>query len=276
MFADAEQRRAFTLIEVALALTILAAITSSVLVVMNRCLEAAIDSRAKMQAFEVARENMERLLASNSVTDMTEFGVLEKNPDIKWETEVKSFYEPVTSRMWVQAVCSATYTDSNNEIQKVELTHWLTNVTKQQVKQILEQEKREQEFLEELFADEEFDYTAVGLWMKAEYFASVGEYDAALDVLDEIATDFPDSPEAEYAPVKLDEWEPMATPLPDDDFEPTSPQDDDFESPGPQEPDSRPADSALPFGLSQQKWDSYSREQQEILKMFWKKTEQNQ
>ena len=141
--------RAFTLVEVVMAVSILAMIASGVVVVMNRCIETTIDSQAQMEAFELARENMEKLLASESVMDMAEFGVLEGNEDIRWETVVESFYEPLTSRMWIQAVCSATYTDSAGEYQTVKLTHWLTDVTKAQLRQILEQQKLESEFQEQ-------------------------------------------------------------------------------------------------------------------------------
>lgn len=140
---------AFTLIEAVMAIAILAAITTSVLVVMNRCVTTAIDIRIRMQAFELARENMEKLLASTSLSDMTEFGYSEQNPDIEWQTAVQSFYEPVTSRMWMEAVCSATYFDSNNEQQKIELTHWLTDLSKEQILKILDQQSREAEFMDQ-------------------------------------------------------------------------------------------------------------------------------
>jgi len=138
---------AFTLIEVVVAMAILAAITASVLVVMNQCIEATIDSRIRMQAFEIARENMEKLLAATSVKEKAEFGISETNPAIEWETLVESFYESVTSRMWIRAVCSATYKDRNEEIQTIELTHWLTDVTRKQLTQILKQEQKERDFM---------------------------------------------------------------------------------------------------------------------------------
>ena len=141
--------RAFTLIETVMAIAILSAIITSVLIVMNRCVTAAIDIRVKTQAFEIARENMEKLLASASLSDMTEYGYSEQNPDIEWQTVVQSFYEPVTSRMWTEAVCSATYPDTNNEQQTVELTHWLTDLTKEQVLKILDQKKQEAEFMDQ-------------------------------------------------------------------------------------------------------------------------------
>jgi hypothetical protein len=49
--------------------------------------------------------------------------------------------------MWVQAICSAEYTDSEEELQTVELTHWLTDVTKGQLLKILAQQQDEIEQL---------------------------------------------------------------------------------------------------------------------------------
>ncbi len=138
----------FTLMEVVTSLAILAILCSSVLMVVKRCMSAAADTSVRMKALEVARENMETLLSSNSVKDGVEFGQSEKYPEITWETTVESFYEPVTNRMWVQAVCLAEYTDSNDVLQDVELTHWITNVNKQQLMQILEEEEKQKALLE--------------------------------------------------------------------------------------------------------------------------------
>jgi len=139
--------KAFTLIEVMAALIILAIISSSVLVVINRCVASMADSALQMQAFEVARENMEKLLASDSVEESVEFGESDKYPEIKWQTTVETFYEPITARMWVRAVCSAEYNDIKGEPQTVELTHWLTDVTKEQLVAIMEQQGKQQEDL---------------------------------------------------------------------------------------------------------------------------------
>ena len=170
---------AFTLIEAVMAVAILAAITTSVLVVMNRCVTAAIDIRVKTQAFEIARENMEKLLASASLSDMTEFGYSEQNPDIEWQTAVQSFYEPVTSRMWMEAVCSATYYDSKNAQQKIELTHWLTDLTKEQVLKILDQQSREAGFMDQTQYEE---YITKIQNLTAQYLEELGlDVDAYLE-----------------------------------------------------------------------------------------------
>ena len=135
--------KAFSLIETVAALAILALVSSSVLVVVERCTAAMVDSELRMQAFEVARENMEKLLVLDSVGDMLEYGSSERYHDIEWQTVVESFYEPVTARMWVRAICSAEYTDTDNQLQTVELTHWLTSLTKKQVMEVIKQRERE-------------------------------------------------------------------------------------------------------------------------------------
>jgi len=138
---------AFSLVEVVAALAILAFVSTSVLVVLNRYMSSTVDSVLRMQAFEVARENMEELLTSGSVAESVEYGDSDRYPDIRWQTTVETFYEPLTARMWIQAICSAEYTDSEGEVQTVELTHWLTDVTKAQLLQILAQQQEEQEQL---------------------------------------------------------------------------------------------------------------------------------
>jgi len=128
-------------------LVILAFFSSGLLVVINRCLAWAADSELRMRAFEVARENMEKLLSSSSVKEMSEYGDSEKYPQIKWQTDVETFYEPVSSRMWVRAICTATYKDAFGEDQQIELRHWLTNLSKKQLLEVLEREEKEKALL---------------------------------------------------------------------------------------------------------------------------------
>lgn len=134
---------AFSLVETVTALIILALISSSVLVVINRCTTSIVDSTLRMQAFELSRENMETLLSKSSVSEMAEYGTSDRYPEIQWQTTVGTFYEPLTARMWIQAVCSAEYTDSAGEQQTVELTHWLTDLTKEQFLEIIKQRHKE-------------------------------------------------------------------------------------------------------------------------------------
>ncbi len=135
-------KTAFSLVEVVTALIILSLVCSSVLLVINRCLASAAESALRMQALEVARENMENVLASDSVQEMAEYGSSDKYPDILWKTTVESFYEPVNSKMWIRAVCSADYTDTAGQTQTIELTHWLTDLTKEQEQQLLNQQNK--------------------------------------------------------------------------------------------------------------------------------------
>ena len=144
MIGDTREK-AFSLAETVAAVAILAFICSSVLVVINRYMDSAVDSVMRMRAFEVARKNMEELLTSDLVEESVEFGDSEKYPDIRWETVVESFTVPLTDKMWIQAICSAEYTDSEGEVRRIELTHWLTDLTKAQEQQILARQEEEKE-----------------------------------------------------------------------------------------------------------------------------------
>ncbi len=147
-----KSKAAFTLVEIIAAVTILSLISVSVITVINNCIEGAINSEIRLEAFELARENMEKLLASPSVSETVEFGTSDNNPDITWETAVETFYEPYTARMWVKAICSTSYFDYDGQEQSVELVHWITDISKKQLLQILKQE--EEERLAELEAAE--------------------------------------------------------------------------------------------------------------------------
>jgi prepilin-type N-terminal cleavage/methylation domain-containing protein len=138
------KKAAFSLVEVVTALAILALISSSVFVVIDRCVTLATDSTLHIQAFEVARENMEKLLASSSIEEGVEYGQSDKHPGIVWQTIVETFYEPITARMWIRGVCVAEYEDTQGQEQKVELTHWLTDLTRGQLLEIMNREEQEE------------------------------------------------------------------------------------------------------------------------------------
>ena len=131
--------KAFCLIEVVAALTILVFLTISILSVYDRCMSAAADSTLKMRAFEVARENMEYLLTKESVELMVENGQSELYPDILWQITVEDFYESLTSRTWLQATCTANYIDSSGNEQTIELKHWLTELSQEDLQKISDQ-----------------------------------------------------------------------------------------------------------------------------------------
>jgi prepilin-type N-terminal cleavage/methylation domain-containing protein len=144
------RRKAFTLMEVSVAMVLLGMIAATVLVVVNRAMDTVVAWQTKIRAFEIARENMEKVLAQQSVTDVVEYGTSEKYPDVNWETTVESFYEPISNRLWIRAVCFAGYTDDSGQEQKIEFTHWITGPDKKQIEEILKQKLLEEEYLKEL------------------------------------------------------------------------------------------------------------------------------
>lgn len=145
----------FTLLEVVTALLILGTICATALTVMNQAIATTIDLRKRTQAFETARENMENLLCLMTISDTSDFGTHPLYPDIEWETTVEPFTEPVTNKMWIQAVCTASYPDSSGEIQTVTLAHWLTGLSEKQMRQILDQQEREGQYLDLLNSNNE-------------------------------------------------------------------------------------------------------------------------
>lgn len=155
LFRTGSARRAFTLIEIATALVLLGMIIGSVMTLMNRYVEAVMDMQLREQAFEIARSNMETLLAESKLSDTSEYGTSETHPDIEWETVVEPFYEPVTNQMWIRAVCSAGFKDTKGEYQDIELEHWITNLTAAQIKQILAQQEIESEYMDLLNGGED-------------------------------------------------------------------------------------------------------------------------
>ena len=205
MVAKRVFRPAFTILEVVAALTLLAMICATTLIVLERCMKSTIDSELKMQAFKAARENMEKLLANQTVELMVEFGTLEENPNIDWQMVVEPFNEPATSKMWIRGVCTASYKDSTGEMQNFELKSWITDLTDAQVKKLLDQMQREKEFIEET-GENPFGDDAPGLLKWANRLASMGDLQGAIEVAEQIIIEFPDSREAEMAMSALQKW----------------------------------------------------------------------
>jgi hypothetical protein len=131
------------------AVALLAFICTSVWLVIDRSIMSAADSAQRMRAFEIARDNMEKLLGSAVVTESTEFGESEKYPDIRWETKIEIFDLPVDTSMWARAVCSAEYSDSFGENKSVVLETWLTELTKQQIQELMSREELKKQILAE-------------------------------------------------------------------------------------------------------------------------------
>jgi len=170
VFSIGRRREGFSLPEVVAALVILALVSTSVLVVINRSVVSTADLALRMQAFEVARDNMEKLLALDAVQEKTEYGSSEKYPDIEWQTVIETFSQPVTSKMWVRAVCSAQYFDTAGETRTVEFIHWLTGLTEEQVQEMQDLREMERQLLieaEQLVAtiEEAAEYAGVDAQM---------------------------------------------------------------------------------------------------------------
>lgn len=170
---ETDRRQGFTLLEVLMALAILGLASSSVLFVLNRCMATTANCALRMAAFEVAHENMEKVLASKSVSEKVEYGNSEQYPDVTWQTMIEAFSEPITGQMWVRAVCSADYIDSAGQTQKVELVHWIGTLTDQQANELLGDEDLETLAAEQLIDTVEqaaeyagVDTTVVETWIE--------------------------------------------------------------------------------------------------------------
>ena len=125
------------------------------LVVVSRNTSVAADSVYRMEAFELARENMERILTSTELSEMVDFGTSEVHPNITWQTVVEAFSEPSEGAMWLCAVCTAAFIDSTGESQQVELVHWLAPLSEQQAAQFMEGEENESLSAEQLIEGNE-------------------------------------------------------------------------------------------------------------------------
>jgi len=139
--------KGFSLVELVAAVVILGLICTGALVIINNSMEKGSDLMWRAKAFDVARENMEALLAKDSLTSETDQGFDEIYPDILWETKVDTTMQE--DIMWVEAVSTASYIDSAGEEQTVELSHWLTSLSKETMKQIMKQQQLEAEWLAE-------------------------------------------------------------------------------------------------------------------------------
>jgi type II secretory pathway pseudopilin PulG len=174
-------RGGFTLVEVVASILILSGILATTMVVMNRCVSAVVDQRNRERAFELARENLEFLLTSTQVKDGLEYGFDEINPEVQWQLAVEPFYEPVSNRMWIRAVSTAEYTDTKGEIQAIELEHWITGLTAQQIKMIQAQQKLESEFLDNFYGENETQRQELNRAFLEQKDLDVEAYDQFLD-----------------------------------------------------------------------------------------------
>lgn len=141
---------------------------------------------------------MESLLGEASFTEMVEFGALEDNPDIEWELTVETFNEPISNEMWMRAVSTASYTAPSGDREYIELTHWLTDLTAAQIKQIEDQRQLELDFMDEVLVNPYSD-DPEGLMMFQEELASDGKFEQAAKIALDLIEKYPDSPDAREA-----------------------------------------------------------------------------
>lgn len=217
-------KRGFTLVEVMMSIAILGVILASAMLVANRSIESMIDVRTRGRAFEVARENMELVMAGDHVEQFAEFGQSEMYPQIEYELIVEPFYEPINNRMWMQAKSTALYKDREGESQNVTLTCWVTNLSKKQITQILEQMKREEDFAERMQKQFE-DYTPEELYELMENSVLGGDMDMANWYGNVLSWYFPQAPQTGQIGELIPDFEPSP--------EPPEPPDDPVDAPGP-------------------------------------------
>ncbi len=127
------QRRGFSLIEAGVSVVLLGIISSSILIVLDRNMAVATESTLKMEAFWVARENLEEILAQKTVTEDVEYGTSEKNDLIQWTKRVEPFYEDATGEMWLKAVSIAEFYNTDGELEEVKLEKWLSPLSDKQL-----------------------------------------------------------------------------------------------------------------------------------------------
>jgi len=141
-------RKGFTVLEALMAMLVLGFVVASILVVMENSIASLGDLKLRTQAFELARENMEMLLVENEITESSDSGTSDLYPEIEWETSIKAQDAGGdSSGMWVKAKSSASYKDSQDELQEIELEQWVTALDEKQAKQI--QKLREMQAEEE-------------------------------------------------------------------------------------------------------------------------------
>jgi type II secretory pathway pseudopilin PulG len=188
---------AFTLIEIVAAITVLALIVSSSLIIINNCLAATVDMKMRMAAFSLARENMEKLLGATAVQESVEYGDSNDIAGITWETRVEPFYEPHTSRMWIQAVSSASWYDAGGQLKTIEFTHWLTDLSQEDIGRILNRQREQQDALDEQMVAEIQDLYQQAV--EARDAAGAKGYDDMVAVCRQIIEDYPNTTTANDA-----------------------------------------------------------------------------
>ncbi len=132
-----KMRKGFTVLEALMAVLVIGFVVSSVMVVTSNSIASLADLKLRTEAFEIARENMELILARDNVTELSDSGTSDINPEIEWEISIKADQASSTdATMWVKAKSLANYTDSKGELKTVEFEQWISYLNRSQTKQI--------------------------------------------------------------------------------------------------------------------------------------------
>lgn len=143
-------RKAFTIVEALAALAIVGFVCGSVIIVINNSIDAISDQTSRLRAIEVARENMESLGSQEVLQESSITGISEIYPEIEWTTTVEAVNFPGESKLWLRAFCSANFYNTDNELEEVSFENWLTPLSAQQQKLVMEDRKKEEDYLEQL------------------------------------------------------------------------------------------------------------------------------
>ncbi len=136
-------------------MVIVSFICGTVAIVIGESLDSIADQRSKQQAVRVAHQNMETILAQEEIEEFSETGMSELYPDIEWTKGVEVVEFSGTGKLWMKAVSSANFYDSDNEIEEITFENWLAPLTRKQERLVQEDREKEEEYLEELDQQEQ-------------------------------------------------------------------------------------------------------------------------
>ena len=140
----------FTLIEAIAALAIVGFVCGTVVIVINNCLDAMTDYQSRLRAIDAARENIELVLANETLPEFSESGISELYPDIQWTRGVEVATFPASGKFWLRAFSSAGFYNTDGQLEEIEFENWLTPLSPQQERLVREDRKKEQDYLYEL------------------------------------------------------------------------------------------------------------------------------
>lgn len=170
------------MVEALTALVIVGFTCGTVLIVINNSLDSMSDQESRLRAIDVARENIESLLAQTSLKEFSETGLSDLYPDIEWSRGIEVVEFQGTSDLWMKAFSTANFYNTDNELEEIEFINWLAPLTDQQQKQVLQDRQKEDEYLEEMQQEELLEEEAADQEYDGE------DMEDALDMLNGIDT----------------------------------------------------------------------------------------